>query len=83
MAGRQRHGHCGLHRGYSGDVAVRDKLEAYGGRRFVMSMGAGITATVLQWFGKLDPEGNSYMLIVIGTVAAYITGNTTKDQGHQ
>lgn len=78
MACRQRHGHCGLHRGYSGDVAVRDKLESYGGRRFVMSMGAGITATVLQWFGKLDPAGNSYMLIVIGTVAAYITGNTAQ-----
>ena len=78
MAGRQRHGHCWLYRRYLDDVAVRDKLESYGGRRFVMSMGAGITATVLQWFGKLDPEGNSYMLIVIGTVAAYITGNTAQ-----
>ena len=78
MAGRKCHGHCGLHRGHARNVAVRDKLESYGGRRFVMSMGAGITATVLQWFGKLDPEGNSYMLIVIGTVAAYITGNTAQ-----
>lgn len=43
-----------------------------------MAMGAGITSTVLQWFEKLDPAGNSYMLIVIGTVAAYITGNTAQ-----
>lgn len=49
-----------------------------GGRRFIMAMGAGITATVLQWFGKLDPTGNSYALIVLGTVAAYITGNVVE-----
>jgi len=45
-----------------------------GGRRFLMAMGAGITATVLQWFGKLDPAGSTYAMIVIGTVGAYITG---------
>lgn len=43
-----------------------------------MAMGAGITSTVLQWFGKLDPAGNSYVLLVLGTVAAYITGNTVQ-----
>lgn len=45
-----------------------------GGRRYMMAMGAGITATVLQWFGKLDPAGSTYAIIVIGTVGAYITG---------
>lgn len=45
-----------------------------GGRRFFMAMGAGITATVLQWFGKLDANGSTYALIVLGTVGGYITG---------
>ena len=49
-----------------------------GGRRFLMAMGAGIATTALQWFGKLDPAGNTYMLVTIGCVAAYITGNTTQ-----
>jgi hypothetical protein len=57
---------------------MRNHIESSGGRRFLMTMGAGITATILQWFGKLDPAGNSYVLIVIGTVAAYITGNTAQ-----
>ena len=57
---------------------IRSAIETSGGRRFVLAMGAGITTTVLQWFGKLDPAGNTYMLVVIGTVAAYITGNTTQ-----
>lgn len=45
-----------------------------GGRRFFMAMGAGITATVLQWFGKLDANGSTYAIIVLGTVGGYITG---------
>lgn len=45
-----------------------------GGRRFFMAMGAGITATFLQWFGKLDASGSTYALIVLGTVGGYITG---------
>ena len=57
---------------------IRAAIETSGGRRFVLAMGAGITTTILQWFGKLDPAGNTYMLVVIGTVAAYITGNTTQ-----
>ena len=57
---------------------MRSTLENAGGRRFVMSLGAGIAATVLQWFGKLDPAGTTYAVIVIGCVASYITGNTTQ-----
>lgn len=45
-----------------------------GGRRFFMAMGAGITATVLQWYGKLDAVGTTYAAIVLGTVGGYITG---------
>lgn len=55
---------------------IRRAIETSGGRRFVMAMGAGITSTVLQWFGKLDAAGSTYAMVVIATVAAYIGGNT-------
>ncbi len=32
--------------------------------------------TALQWFGKLDMNGATYSVVIIATVAAYITGNT-------
>lgn len=57
---------------------IRSAIETSGGRRFVLAMGAGITTSVLQWFGKLDPAGNTYMLVVIGTVGAYLAANTTQ-----
>lgn len=53
-------------------------FENYGGRRFLMTSAVLTTATVLQWFGKLDSAGTTYAAIVIGCVAAYITGNTTQ-----
>ena len=43
-----------------------------------MAMGAGVATTALQWFGKLDLAGNTYAMVVIATVAAYITGNTAQ-----
>lgn len=55
---------------------VRDAIDLSGGRRFVLALGSGITTTVLQWAGKLDPAGTTYAMVVIATVAAYITGNT-------
>lgn len=55
---------------------VREHLELSGGRRFFLALGAGASTTVLQWFGKLDPAGSTYAMVVIATVAAYITGNT-------
>lgn len=54
------------------------QFESYGGRRFLMTCAVLATATVLQWFGKLDPAGTTYAAIVIGCVAAYITGNTAQ-----
>lgn len=54
------------------------KLDTIGGRRFLMSIGAGVATTVLQWFGKLDNAGSTYSVVVIATVAAYITGNVTQ-----
>lgn len=51
---------------------MKDKL---GGRRFILTCVSGAVATVLQWFGKLDAAGSTYALIILGTVAAFITGN--------
>ena len=51
-------------------------FQTIGGRRFLMALGAGLMTTLLQWFGKLDPAGSAYSMVIIGTVAAYITGGT-------
>ena len=48
----------------------------YASRRFLLACAVLIVATVLQILGKLDPSGNSYMLIVVGVVGAFITGDT-------
>ena len=51
-------------------------MENIGGRRFIATVGAGVVTSALQWFGKLDPAGTTYAMVIIGTVGAYITGNT-------
>lgn len=53
-------------------------LNGFGGRRFLITLGCGIATTLLQWFGKLDPAGSTYALVVVGTVGAYITGDTVE-----
>lgn len=57
---------------------VRDAIEAFGGRRFLMSLGCGAMTSALQWAGKLDPAGTTYAMVVIATVGAFIAGNTTQ-----
>ena len=59
---------------------MKDK---YGGRRFLLTCASGLVATVLQWAGKLDPAGSTYALIILGTVAAYITGNVMERKNDQ
>ncbi len=51
-------------------------LTAFGGRRFLMTMGCGMACTVLVWFAKID--GNIFRDIIIATVAVYIAGNTVQ-----
>lgn len=53
-------------------------LSTFGGRRFLLALGSGISTTVLQWNGKLDAPGATYAMVVIATVAAYITGNVAQ-----
>jgi hypothetical protein len=57
---------------------VRDAIDQFGGRRFLLALGAGVGTTALQWFGKLDAAGSTYAVVIVGTVAAYITGNTSE-----
>jgi hypothetical protein len=57
---------------------MREALEIAGGRRFVVTVGAGMMTSLLQYLGKLDPAGSTYAMVIIGTVGAYIAGNTAQ-----
>ena len=59
---------------------MRAAIESTGGRRFLLALGAGMATTVLQWFGKLDPQGMAYGITIGATVAAYITGNVQESK---
>lgn len=58
--------------------ALSQMVAGLGGRRFLLTVGCGAATTILQWFGKLDPAGSTYSLVTIGTVGAYIAGNTAQ-----
>lgn len=49
-------------------------LSTFGGRRFVLTLGCGAVCTLLVAFGRI--EGAIFRDIILGTVAAYIAGNT-------
>lgn len=53
-------------------------ISAVGGRRCLLVLMACAAATALQATGKMDPAGTNYMLLMVGTVGAYITGNTAQ-----
>lgn len=55
---------------------VADWIPAVGGRRFALTVGAGIVDTVLLWFGKLSESG--YVTLTLATIAAYLGVNTTQ-----
>lgn len=49
-------------------------LARYGGRRFVLTVGAGIVYVVMRWFDKIDIAG--FVTLQVATVGAYLTVNT-------
>lgn len=53
-------------------------IRTIGGTKFVLSVGSGLATTLLQAFGKLDPAGGTYAMVIIGTVGAFIAGNVTQ-----
>ena len=53
-----------------------DWIVRLGGRRFVLSIGAALVTSWLTWAGRVD--GGIYAAVVLGTVGAYITGNTVQ-----
>lgn len=51
---------------------VRQAISAFGGRKFLVTVGCGGVCSILLWFGKLD--NGSYTAIILGTVGAFIAG---------
>jgi len=49
-------------------------LTDFGGRRFLLTVGAGIVYTFLRVFDKIDISG--YVTLQVATVAVYIGANT-------
>lgn len=49
-------------------------LSALGGRRFILSGGAGVATSFLSWHDKIS--GEIYRDVILGTVGLYIAGNT-------
>lgn len=46
----------------------------FGGRRFFMTLGCGMVASVMVWFARITPE--VYAEILKWTVGVYIVGGT-------
>lgn len=53
---------------------VREWLTACGGRRFLLTVGAGLVHTLLLWFGKLT--GEQFVMLTMSTTAVYVGANT-------
>lgn len=53
---------------------MNEMIIKYGGRRFLLTLGCGCATAFLAWFGKID--GATYAMVELGTVGAYIGGNT-------
>jgi hypothetical protein len=45
-----------------------------GGRRFALTVGAGVVHSLLLWFGKIS--GEQFVMLTASTVAVYIGANT-------
>jgi hypothetical protein len=55
---------------------VRDMMERFGGRRFMLTVATQVSVTALVWFGKISDD--VFSVLVLGTVGAYIAGNTVQ-----
>ena len=53
---------------------VQRVISVLGGRRFLLTLGAGLVTSILVWHGKISPE--IYRDVILGTVGIYIAGNT-------
>lgn len=53
-----------------------DAIANCGGRRFLLTVGCGVVSTLLLVGDHIGEQ--SFVTIVIATVAAYITGNTVQ-----
>lgn len=53
-----------------------DIITKLGGRRFILTLGAGIVTTLLLIHRDIDQS--IYSTLILGTVAAYITANTVQ-----
>jgi len=51
-------------------------LTALGGRRFMLTVATQVSVTILVWFGKISDD--VFSVLVLGTVGAYIAGNTVQ-----
>ena len=51
-------------------------FDTIGGRRFLLTVATQASVTALVWFGKIS--GEVYSVVVLATVAAYITGNVVQ-----
>lgn len=51
-------------------------LQTIGGRRFLLTVAAQVSANVLVWADKISD--NVYSVVVLATVGAYIAGNTVQ-----
>ena len=49
-------------------------FDTIGGRRFFLTCTTQVISSALLWYGKLTSE--AYSMIILGTVAVYIAGNT-------
>lgn len=58
-------------------------FDRVGGRRYLLSWGALVIASILQWFGKLDLAGTAWGLAVGATVGAYIAGNVVQRKNEE
>lgn len=55
---------------------LRDFITALGGRRFVLTVGAGAVNSFLRWHDKIDVS--AYTTLIMGTVGVYIVGNVAQ-----